>query len=187
MKIFFLSILNIVLFTSCVVKENNEENVYGKITAIQTNHYEDSSLQVSYGNIPARLYFTLSIYNPTVDTFFLPVKDRIEPKYKSCFKGILTSDTLDLYQILNVDKNFLFPHDTIFIICALNLTEKNENAFISSKELTAIADSIRIIYTSQKESKQLGIPFLKKIEILKSNGIKLAFRDPNNREISEWP
>lgn len=186
-KKLLLLMLNIVLFTSCVVKEKNEENVYGKITAIQTNHYEDSSLQVKSVNIPARIYFTLSLHNPTVDTFFLPVNDRIEQKYKSCFKGIITNDTFNLYQILNVEENYLFPSDTVFIICALNLTDKYGNTFISAKQLTSIADSIRIIYTSQKENMQLRIPFLNKLEIHKPNGIKLVYRDPNNREISEWP
>lgn len=186
-KIFIPFIILIFNICFCTCKNESRKNgLTMEALNIETNYFDNDSIQKIDGHYPARVYVIFKVINTYTEPIYIPLRTRNDTIIKSQINihdssGIVKSSYSYLYS-----KNILNPNDSLYFELVIKLNEDDSTQII--KKLSHFVENVQFSYEHNKSDSTISNAIIpSNIIIKKADHFNMKYRNKETlHEDIDW-
>jgi len=153
---------------------------------IETNYFDNDSIQEVGGYYPARVYVTFKVVNTYTEPIFIPLKQRFDTITKSQIRIHDLNDIVKSSYSYLFSKNVLSPNDSLYFELIIALKEDEPTQII--KKLSNFAENVQFSYECNKSDSTISNAVIpSNIIIKKADHFNMKYRSKETlHEDIDW-
>lgn len=153
---------------------------------IETNYFDNDSIQKIGGYYPARVYVTFKVVNTHTEPIYIPLRTRNDTITKSQINILDSSDIVKSSYPYLYSKNILNPNDSLYFELVIRLNEDDSTQII--KKLSHFAENVQFFYEYNKSDSTISNAIIpSNIIIKKAEHFNMKYRSKETlHEEVDW-